>query len=45
MISGRQPTCALGIVSGRRVRELRARVGLDGNVFYIGLHGLEVEGP
>jgi trehalose 6-phosphate phosphatase len=41
----RQPTCVLGIVSGRQVSDLRSRVGIDENVFYVGLHGLEVQGP
>ncbi|MBI2834774.1 MAG: trehalose-phosphatase [Acidobacteria bacterium] len=39
-----QPGVALGVISGRRARDLRQRVGLD-NVFYIGLRGLEVVGP
>jgi trehalose-phosphatase len=36
---------ALAIISGRRIDNLRTRVGLGDGVFYIGLHGLEVEGP
>lgn len=36
---------AVGIVSGRRVRDLRSRTGLGAGVYYIGLHGLEVVGP
>ena len=35
----------LAVVSGRRIDDLRARVGLGDGVFYIGLHGLEIEGP
>jgi trehalose-phosphatase len=35
----------VGVVSGRRVHDLRRRVGLGDDVFYIGLHGLEVVGP
>jgi alpha,alpha-trehalase len=41
----RRPNVALGIVSGRRAKDVKARAGLGDNVFYIGLHGLEVEGP
>lgn len=40
-----RPDVALGIVSGRRVKDLKGRAGLGENVFYIGLHGLDVEGP
>ena len=36
---------ALAIVSGRRVNDLRQCASLGSNVFYIGLHGLEIEGP
>lgn len=36
---------ALGVVSGRRVRDLKARMMLGRKVFYVGLHGLEIEGP
>lgn len=41
----RQPGVVLGIVSGRRVDDLRQRAGLGDGVFYIGLHGLEAVGP
>jgi trehalose-phosphatase len=34
-----------GIVSGRRINDLRARAGGGSNLFYAGLHGLEIEGP
>ena len=40
-----QSGVALGVISGRRVHDLRQRVGLGDHVFYIGLHGLEVVGP
>lgn len=33
-----------GVVSGRQLADLKARVGLQG-LFYAGLHGLEIEGP
>jgi trehalose-phosphatase len=39
------PGVALGVISGRRVHDLRPRVGLGDDVFYIALHGLEVVGP
>jgi trehalose-phosphatase len=39
------PDITLGVVSGRRVGDLRQRVGLNDEVFYIGLHGLEAVGP
>jgi trehalose-phosphatase len=35
----------LGIISGRRASDLRARADLGAQVFYVGLHGLEVAGP
>lgn len=34
----------VGIISGRALSDLKARVGLKG-VFYAGNHGLEIEGP
>lgn len=33
-----------GFVSGRRVADLRERVGLTGDMWFAGLHGLEIEG-
>ena len=35
----------LGIVSGRRLADVRSRTMLPGRVWYSGLHGLEIEGP
>jgi trehalose 6-phosphate phosphatase len=35
----------LAVISGRRVADLRARACIGEDVFYIGLHGLEVVGP
>jgi trehalose 6-phosphate phosphatase len=35
---------AVGIVSGRKLADLRARVGLEG-IAYAGNHGLEIQGP
>jgi trehalose 6-phosphate phosphatase len=34
-----------GIVSGRRISDLRERVPLAQSFFFAGLHGLEIEGP
>jgi trehalose-phosphatase len=34
-----------GIVSGRRIADLRVRVPGDPSLFFAGLHGLEIEGP
>jgi trehalose 6-phosphate phosphatase len=39
------PHTTLAVISGRRVADVRTRVGVDPRVFYIGLHGLEIEGP
>lgn len=38
-----QKRATVGIVSGRRLHDIRARVGIDSAVF-AGLHGLEIEG-
>ena len=35
----------LGIVSGRRLADVRSRTRLPAPVWYSGLHGLEIEGP
>jgi trehalose-phosphatase len=35
---------SVGVVSGRELEDLRARVGVDG-IIYAGNHGLEIEGP
>jgi trehalose-phosphatase len=34
-----------GIVSGRRIADLRERIPADPSLFFAGLHGLEIEGP
>ena len=39
-----QDRVSVGIVSGRELADLRARVGVDG-ITYAGNHGLEIEGP
>ena len=40
---GRQPDMAVGIVSGRRLDDLRRRTRLPDRVYHAGLHGLEIE--
>jgi len=40
---GRQNDVSLGIVSGRRLDDLRARTRLPDRVYHAGLHGLEIE--
>jgi trehalose-phosphatase len=39
------PDTTLGIVSGRRLDDVRRRTRLPAGVWYSGLHGLEIEGP
>ena len=34
-----------GIISGRRISDLRERIPVAGSLFMAGLHGLEIEGP
>lgn len=43
VIRGLQEHATVGIVSGRRLDDVRSRCGLDG-VIVAGLHGLEIEG-
>src|SRR5512139_526873 len=38
-----QPLTYVGIVSGRRVPDLRRRAPLPSHAYYAGLHGMEVE--
>jgi trehalose 6-phosphate phosphatase len=40
----RRRDTTLGIVSGRQLADLKARVGIPG-LYYAGLHGLQIEGP
>jgi trehalose-phosphatase len=42
-MAGAKPT-TLGIVSGRRLDDVRRRAGLPGSTYFAGLHGLEIEG-
>ncbi len=39
----RQPNVIVGIVSGRRLDDLRTRTRLPDHVYHAGLHGLEIE--
>lgn len=41
----RRPDLTLGVVSGRRLADVRLRVGAGDGIYYAGLHGLEIEGP
>jgi trehalose 6-phosphate phosphatase len=41
----RRPALTMGVISGRRLADLRMRVGAGNAIFYAGLHGLEIEGP
>jgi trehalose 6-phosphate phosphatase len=42
---GRRADLSAGIVSGRRIADLRERVPSSPSLFFAGLHGLEIEGP
>ena len=42
---GKRADFSAGIVSGRRISDLRDRVSGGSSMFYAGLHGLEIEGP
>src|SRR4051794_21287714 len=39
------PDFTFGVVSGRRIADLRERVPVGPAAYYAGLHGLEIEGP
>ena len=41
----RRAAVCVGIVSGRRAADIRARADLEGPVYYAGLHGMEILGP
>ena len=38
------PRCSVAVISGRDLRDVRRRVGLDG-LWYAGSHGFELSGP
>jgi len=42
---GMRADLSAGIVTGRRVTDVRQRAGAGSQFFYAGLHGLEIEGP
>jgi trehalose-phosphatase len=42
---GKRADLSAGLVSGRRVADLRDRVPSAPSMFFAGLHGLEIEGP
>jgi trehalose-phosphatase len=42
---GKRADLSAGIVSGRRIADLRERVAGNSSLFFAGLHGLEIEGP
>jgi trehalose-phosphatase len=42
---GRRADLSAGLVSGRRIADLRERIPSAGAMFLAGLHGLEIEGP
>ncbi len=42
---GRRADLSAGLVSGRRIGDLRERVPAAPSMFFAGLHGLEIEGP
>jgi trehalose-phosphatase len=44
MALAERPNVTLGLVSGRRIADLRRRTGLGDRVYYAGLHGLEIAG-
>jgi len=40
----RSPSCKIGIISGRKLKDIKTIVGVDG-ITYAGNHGLEIQGP
>ncbi len=40
----RSPYCKIGIISGRKLEDIKNIVGVDG-ITYVGNHGLEIQGP
>ena len=39
-----KPHFSVGVISGRSLEEIKAKVGIEG-IYYSGNHGLEIEGP
>jgi trehalose-phosphatase len=44
LILGLEPVAILGVISGRRLDDVRRRTGLAPSAYFAGLHGLEIEG-
>jgi alpha,alpha-trehalase len=42
---GNRPDVTLGIVTGRRLEDVRRRTQLGSGTYYAGLHGLQISGP
>ena len=42
---GSRPDVTLGIVTGRRLEDVRRRTQLGSGTYYAGLHGLQISGP
>jgi trehalose-phosphatase len=40
-----RPDVTVGVVSGRRLQDVRRRTQISPRAYYSGLHGLEIEGP
>jgi len=40
----KRPAFSVGIISGRSLSEIKAMVGIEG-IYYVGNHGLEIDGP
>lgn len=40
-----KPNVSVGIISGRRLPDLRKRIAVPGEVYFAGLHGLEIQSP
>jgi trehalose-phosphatase len=40
-----RPDCTLGVISGRRLQDVRDRVTVPGELYIAGFHGLEIHAP
>jgi trehalose-phosphatase len=40
-----RPDCSLGVISGRRLQDVRDRVTVPGELYIAGFHGLEIHAP
>lgn len=41
----KEPNIKVAVVSGRSLNDIRKKVGLAGNMIYVGNHGFEIKGP